>query len=127
MQSRNGCAEMRLARIPELGHQRMLLERVLDDAALDALAAAVNQPDLAQAGGIRGPDVLVDHRSDVARMERMEVESVFDRNRVRHEPEYVAVTTVFMPPRTEKSPVTVMRRGWQAPTKSSRIWLVTAS
>ena len=27
---------------------------------------------------------------------------------------YVAVTTVLMPPRTEKSPTTVMRRGWSA-------------
>jgi hypothetical protein len=39
----------------------------------------------------------------------------------------VAVTTVEMPPRTEKSPTTVMRRGAQAATRSSRIWLVTAS
>ena len=39
----------------------------------------------------------------------------------------VAVTIVLMPPRTEKSPTTVMRRGWHAATRSSRIWLVTAS
>ena len=40
---------------------------------------------------------------------------------------YVAVTVVLMPPRTEKSPTTVMRRGAHAATRSSRIWLVTAS
>ena len=40
---------------------------------------------------------------------------------------YVAVTVVLIPPRTEKSPTTVMRRGAQAATRSSRIWLVTAS
>ena len=40
---------------------------------------------------------------------------------------YSAVTTVLMPPRTEKSPTTVMRRGCSAATRSSRIWLVTCS
>ena len=40
---------------------------------------------------------------------------------------YVEVTTVLMPPRTEKSPTTVMRRGWRAATRSSRIWFVTCS
>src|SRR4051794_25602187 len=40
---------------------------------------------------------------------------------------YSAVTTVLIPPRTEKSPTTVMRRGRMAATRSSRIWLVTDS
>ena len=34
---------------------------------------------------------------------------------------YEAVTTVLMPPRTEKSPTTVIRRGRHAETRSSRI------
>ena len=38
-----------------------------------------------------------------------------------------AVTTVVMPPRTLKSPTTVICRGAQAATRSSRILLVTAS
>ena len=46
-----------------------------------------------------------------------------DRSRVG----YVAVTTVLMPPRTVKSPTTVIRRGLHAATRSSRIWLVAAS
>ena len=37
------------------------------------------------------------------------------------------VTDVLMPPRALKSPMMVMRRGWQTPTRSSRIWLVAAS
>ena len=40
---------------------------------------------------------------------------------------YSAVTVVVIPPRAEKSPITVMRRGAQTATRSSRIWLVTAS
>ena len=40
---------------------------------------------------------------------------------------YVTVTTVLIPPRTVKSPTTVMRRGWMAATRSSRISLVACS
>ena len=40
---------------------------------------------------------------------------------------YDATTVVVMPPRAVKAPVTVMRRGEQAATRSSRIWLVAAS
>ena len=40
---------------------------------------------------------------------------------------YRAVTVVVMPPRTEKSPTTTMRRGEQAATRSSRIWFVRRS
>ncbi len=46
--------------------------------ALNALAASVNQPHLAQAGFMRRADVLHDDRGDVARRERVEVERVFD-------------------------------------------------
>lgn len=129
----------------------MTLERGLDDAALDAGAAAVNQANFAQAGGVRGADVLVDDRTDLARVERVEVERVFDWNLVwrvgvvRHRVtppsirvrpwvppaaagfSYEAVTTVLIPPRTEKSPITVMRLGLQTSTSSSRIRFVTAS
>jgi len=38
-----------------------------------------------------------------------------------------ATTVVVMPPRAVKAPVTVMRRGRQAATRSSRILLVAAS
>ena len=87
----------------------MVLERVLDDAALHAFAASVNQTHFAQARFVRRGDVLLDDRRDVTRCEGVEIDRVFDRNFLQDG--YVAVTTVFIPPRTAKSPTTVMRRG----------------
>jgi hypothetical protein len=43
----------------------------------------VDQPDFAQAGGVRLADVLIDDRRNVARMERVEVERVLDGDVVR--------------------------------------------
>ena len=65
---------MRFRRVPELHHERVVLEGLLDDAALDAFAATVNQPDLAQTCFVRRGDVLGDDRGDVARREGVEVE-----------------------------------------------------
>ena len=134
---------MRVVIVPEFDHFRVPFERRLDDAALDAAAAAVDDPDLVQAGGSSRVDVFVDDRGDVARTEGVEIDLVLDGNANRFvshsvspEPEpcapqpflvYSAVTTDLMPPRTEKSPTTVMRRGWSDATRSSRIWLVTCS
>ena len=121
----------------------MLLERGLDDAALHALAAAVNQPHLSQPSFVRGADVFVDDGGDVAGGERVQIDGIFDGDLVGIQwairtfsqlvaPanqlfSYVAVTVVVIPPRAEKSPTTVIRRGAQTATRSSRIWLVTAS
>lgn len=104
----------------------MPLERLLYDAALHAATAAVDESNLAQARGVRGAHVFFDKGPDVARCEGVQIQRAFDRDAVRHAA-YVAVTTVLMPPRTEKSPTTVMRRGPHAATRSSRIWFVTAS
>src|SRR3954471_23272463 len=79
----HGRAEMGARRVVERTHQRVAFERGLDDAALHAGAAAVNQANLAQPGTMRGADVLVDDRTDVARVEGVEVERVFDWNLVR--------------------------------------------
>ena len=122
----------------------MPLERRLHHPALHPSAAAVDQPDFAQAGGVRLADIFIDHRRNVAGMERVEVERIFDGDVVRmmravrhgrhtvaaRSPaffSYDAVTTVLIPPRTEKSPTTVMRLGLQAWTSSSRMRFVTAS
>ena len=75
---------MRLCRVPELLDERMVLERLLNDAALNALAAAVNQPDLTKTSFVCRRDVLLDHRGDVARRERVQVELVFDGDAVGH-------------------------------------------
>ena len=53
---------MRFRGVPEFDDERMPLERLLHDAALNALAAAVNQPDLTQSGVVRRVDVFLDDR-----------------------------------------------------------------
>jgi hypothetical protein len=75
---------MRFRGIPEFGDERMPLECLLNDASLNALAAAVNQPDLAKSGFVCRVDVLLDNGRDVARRERVKVEVVFDRDAVGH-------------------------------------------
>ena len=75
---------MRFRGVPELAHQRMALERLLHDAALDSLAAAVNLPDFVQSRRMRRIDVLLDHRCDVARGKGVKVEMIFDGDAVRH-------------------------------------------
>ena len=75
---------MRLSRVPELFDQRMPLECLLDDPALHARAAAVNQSHFPKAGAMRGRDVFVDHRRHVSRGERMEIQRALDRDVVRH-------------------------------------------
>src|SRR5581483_5873997 len=61
--------------------------------------------------------------------------TLYTQRAARHEkipgrvqaPPWLAVTVVWMPPRTLKSPITVILRGRQACTRSSRILLITAS
>jgi hypothetical protein len=137
---------MRCGIVVERRDERMSIESRLHPAALDSRPAAVNQPHFPQTGCVGRLDVLLDDGGDVARVERVQVERVLDRhtNRrlVRHRVtplsircravcvegfSYEAVTRVVMPPRTEKSPTTVMRRGRQASASSSRMRFVTAS
>src|SRR5262245_31923433 len=118
----------------------MLLERGLHDAALNATAASVHEPHVLQSRVRRRVHVFLDDRRNVPRRERVEVQLRFDgkSNRVVLHAAYCllptvycllptvyltysAVTVVFIPPRTEKSPTTVMRRGLMAETRSSRI------
>ena len=94
----------------------MPVERGLHDAALDSSAAPVNEADFGESRGCSSVHVLGDDGRNVRGCERVEVELAFDRNAnglISHQPlaTYSAVTTVLMPPRTEKSPTTVMRRG----------------
>ena len=84
LEAGDGGAEVRLARVPELGDEGMPLECLLHDAALDALAAAVNQPDLAQARLVRGVHLLLDDRLDIARREGVEIEERLDGDVVSH-------------------------------------------
>ena len=75
---------MRLRGIPVILDQRMVGEDLVNHRALDALAAAVNQPHLAQPGLVGRVDVFIDHGWDVARGERMQIERAFDWNLVSH-------------------------------------------
>ena len=78
LQDGNGCPQMGGPIVEKLRHERMPLECLLDDAPLNAAAAAVNKANLRQPGLVRLVDVLFDHRRDVARRERVEIETGFD-------------------------------------------------
>src|SRR5262245_39234033 len=58
----------------------MALECLLHESSLDALAAAVNQPNLSQAGLVCRRHVLLHDGHDIARSEGMEIDRVFNRN-----------------------------------------------
>jgi len=77
--------QVRLGGVPELLDERVAFERLLDDAALDPLAAAVNETYLAETRLVGGADVLVDDRPDIPGREGVEIEGVFDGNPVGHE------------------------------------------
>ena len=71
---------MGVGRVEEFDHERVLLQRFLHDAALDADAAAMNQAHLAETGGVSRADVLVNHRPDIRGLKGVEVEATFDRD-----------------------------------------------
>lgn len=112
---------MRRRIVEKLQHEGVPFEGLLHDPALHPRATAMNQPHLAQSFRMRLVEVLFDDRGDVARREGVEVELAFDGDPQRvlilhcYGVEacwsYRTVTSVLMPPRTEKSPTTVMRRG----------------
>ena len=77
-------SKVRLRSIPEFDDERVPFEGLLHDAALHASASSMNQANLAQAGFVGGVHVFFDHRLDVARGERVEVQGVLDRNPTRH-------------------------------------------
>src|SRR5262245_53287886 len=105
-------AEMRLRIVPELDHLRMTIERSLDDAALNAAAAAVNHPHLVEARRRGGVDVLGHHRRDVARRERVQIDLAFDWNldRIRvHGSEAAAKKCRTAVSRARRSPASIRR------------------
>src|SRR5687768_7964082 len=65
-QSRDGGSEVGFRGIPEFNDQRMPFQHLVHDAALHALAASVDQSHLAEAGFVRGVDVLLDDRRNIA-------------------------------------------------------------
>jgi hypothetical protein len=102
--------------VPEFQHARMPVQRRLHHAALHAAPAAVYQAHLSKASRRGGFDVFLDDRYDVGRRKRVQIDLGFDWDLERHNLQsqrsrYSAVTLVLIPPRIEKSPTTVMRRG----------------
>jgi hypothetical protein len=89
-QAGDGGPQVRLRRIPEFGNQRMPLERPLNDAALHARAAAMDQPHFAKSGGVSGGDVFVNDGRDIARREGVQIERGFDRNVMGHAQDAIA-------------------------------------
>ncbi len=57
----------------------MLFERSLNDPALDAAAAAMNQSHFPKPCLVRRVYVFFDDRFDIARMEGVQIERVLDR------------------------------------------------
>src|SRR5262245_30123583 len=74
---------MALGRVAVRLDERVVPEHLLHARALDADAAAVNQPHFAEARIVGRAQVLVHHRRNVARCERVEVEDILDRDAVR--------------------------------------------
>jgi hypothetical protein len=69
--------------VPELEHQRLLVERRLNDSSLHAAAAAVHDPDLVEPC-LHGLTHVLDHdRRNVARRKGVEIELGFDRDSYR--------------------------------------------
>ena len=77
-ESRDRRAEVGSRIVPELGDERVSLERRLNDAALNTAAPPVHEAHLAQPGLGSGVYVVCDDASDIAWRERVQVEFGFD-------------------------------------------------
>jgi hypothetical protein len=64
--------------VKKFHYERVPFERLLHDAPLHSCPPAMDEPYLAQAGGVGFIQVLFDDRRDVARREGVEVEGSFD-------------------------------------------------
>ena len=80
-------AEMRFGRIPVRVNGGMAAEQPLHRRALDALATPVDQPNHFEPGLLCRLQIFIDDGLHIARMERMEIDGVFDReaDRVVHQ------------------------------------------
>jgi len=139
LQRDEGGAEVTARVVSERDDERMRGQHLMHACALHADAPTVHQSHVPQAALDGGLEIRIDHVGDVAWCERMQVElgpdgddvgAIHGNAECRMPSQsfvYVAVTVVRMPPRGVKSPITVMRIGAHDATRSSRIWLVSAS
>jgi len=82
-QESNRRAEMRVGIVKEFGDERVVVEQLLDDAALDPLASAMDKAQLSQACLVCGVDIVVNDRGDVFRDKGVKVETAVDGERDR--------------------------------------------
>ena len=66
--------------VPIVLDQRMIPQQALDPCPLHALPAPMYQSDLAETGIVRGAQVFVDDRENVARRKCMQVDAVLNRD-----------------------------------------------
>jgi hypothetical protein len=66
---------MRVGIIKEFGDERVVVEELLHNAALDALPSSVDKAHLSQPGGVRGVNVVTHDRRDVFRNKSVEIET----------------------------------------------------
>ena len=88
-----GGAQMCPGIVPEFDDAGVLVECSLDDAALHAATAAMDQPDFAEAGGGRRVDVCMHDRWNIAGRERVQIELRLDRDSNRlisHQPSAIS-------------------------------------
>ena len=74
---------MRVGIIKEFGDKRVVVEELLNDAALDALPSSVDKTHLSQPSGVRGVNVVTYDRWDIFRSKRVEIETAINGNRDR--------------------------------------------
>ena len=70
-QTRYSGTQMGLRIVPELGDERMLIQCLLHPRALDALAAAVDQPHFTEPCLMRGAHIFLHDVHDLTRFERV--------------------------------------------------------
>ena len=75
--------EMRRGVVPELLHERVMVEGRLDDASLHAASAAMHQPHFLEPGDGGGIHIFFNDRRNIARRERVQVDLRLDWNNVR--------------------------------------------
>lgn len=77
-------AEMRTRVVPERRDDVVIAEERVHDGALHAAPASMDESDFSEALLLRGPEILVNDRRDVAGQEGVEVELRVDWYRERH-------------------------------------------
>jgi len=71
---------VRLRRIPERQHEVVSVEQAVYGRPLHAFASSVDQPNHREPCFLRGVQIIVDDGDDIARLERVKVDRLFDGN-----------------------------------------------